>query len=74
MNHILTHRPVYQEIADYIRVNNLCQTMVAKKCGWSRQRLNAVLCGRNKLYADDMVKICDALSVPYDIFCKPVSR
>lgn len=72
MNHVLPHRPVYQAIADYIQANNICRTAIARECGWSRQRFNAILHGRNKLYADDMVKICDVLSVPYGFFCERV--
>ena len=68
MNCELKRRPIHKAIAEYIRENGICQAALAKECGWSRGRLQAILSGRNRLYAEDMVKICDVLSLPCDYF------
>lgn len=55
-------------IREYLIDHGISQAFVAKKCGWSRQRTNAILTGRQKLHFDDATAICEALSLPCDYF------
>jgi len=41
---------------------------VAKKSGIEPKKFSAILCGRRKLYADDVENICKALNVPAETF------
>ncbi|MEY8385950.1 helix-turn-helix transcriptional regulator [Oscillospiraceae bacterium 38-13] len=47
---------------------------MARKCGWSKQRTNAILTGKQKLSFEDGLKICDVLGVPYDYFCNVAAQ
>ena len=55
-------------IQEYIRKNKIKQTEIAEKCGWSKQKTSVIIRGQQKMAAEDMAAICDALEVPYDYF------
>ncbi len=57
-------------IQDYIRLNKIKQTEIAEKCGWSKQKTSVMIRGQQKMAAEDLAAICDALGVPYDYFYK----
>ena len=55
-------------IRKYLIDHGITQAFVAKKCGWSRQKTNAILTGRQKLTFEYTQSICDSLNLPYDYF------
>ena len=59
-------------IREYLISHGISQAFVARKCGWSRQRANSILTGKQKLHFDDAVAICDAIGLPYDYFYNAV--
>ncbi len=63
-----------QEIRRYLDNHGIKQAFVAERCGWAKQRLSAILTGKQKISADDYSAICDAVGVPYDYFYNAVAR
>lgn len=59
---------IEKAIRDYLATHGITQAFIAQKCGWTKQRLNAILIGRQKINAYDLGAICDAVGVPYDYF------
>jgi len=55
-------------IKDYLTTHGIKQVFVAEKCGWSKQKTNCIINGRQKMTAEDMRSICEAIGVPYDYF------
>lgn len=55
-------------IQEYIRANKIKQAEIAEKCGWSKQKTSVMLRGQQKMAAEDLAAICDALGLPYDYF------
>ena len=53
---------VYQKVRNYIMEHQLKQAFVAQKAGIP------MLDGRQRMYADDLRNICNALNVSADIF------
>ena len=58
-----------ENILKYLRNNGIRQTYIAERCGWSKQKVYYMLCGKNRISVDDYSRICEALSVPFDFFC-----
>ena len=56
------------EIADYIRKKGIKQISVAEKCGFTKQKMNAIANNKQRLSVEDYEKICIALGVPFDFF------
>ncbi len=59
---------LYKSIILYLQNNGITQTYVAEKTGITVNALNLSLRGKRKLMADEYIKICDVLKVPYDYF------
>lgn len=59
---------VEKAIKEYLVSNGIKQTSVAERCSWTKQRLNAILTGKQKINVDDYGAICEAVGVPYDFF------
>ena len=55
-------------IKDYLTAHGKKQSFVAEKCGWSKQKTNCIVNGKQKITADEMRTVCDAVGVPYDYF------
>ena len=55
-------------IKDYLITHGIKQSFVAEKCGWSKQKTNCIVNGKQKITADEMRTVCDAVGVPYDYF------
>ena len=55
-------------IKDYLTAHGIKQSFVAEKCGWSKQKTNCIVNGKQKITADEMRTVCDAVGVPYDYF------
>lgn len=55
-------------IREYLISNGISQAFVARKCGWSKQRINAILTGKQEIKAGEYGRLCDAVGVPYDYF------
>ena len=49
-------------IKDYLIAHGIKQSFVAEKCGWSKQKTNCIVNGKQK------ITVCDAVGVPYDYF------
>lgn len=60
----------YEKIFDYIVQNGIKQTVIADKCGWTKQKLHCLLHGKNRITVEDYEAICEVLSVPFDFFCE----
>ncbi len=60
-------------INDYVVQNQISQKTLAVKSGMTENQLSLSLNRKRKLLADEYIKICDALCVPYDKFIKPAS-
>lgn len=59
---------LYIAIDSYLRDNGITQSHLAEKSGITANALNLSLNGKRKLLADEYIKICDVLKVPYDLF------
>lgn len=62
--------PIELAIRDYLVSHGITQAFVARKCGWSKQRTNAILTGKQKIRGEEVKAVCDAIGVPYDYFFK----
>lgn len=60
--------PVYKKVKAYIDENGLKQIAVAKKVGIPKITFNAMLAGKQTMYADDLRAICLALNVSPEVF------
>lgn len=61
---------LYLAIGSYLKNNGITQTYLSERSGMTTNALNLSLKGKRKLTADEYIKICDALKVPYDLFVK----
>lgn len=59
---------VYERVREYITSHGIKQTFVARKCGISTSKFNAILSGKRTMYADDLRSICYALNVSPETF------
>jgi len=59
---------IHERVRAYIDSMGLKYGFVAKKSGIEPKKFSAILCGRRKLYADDVENICKALNVPAETF------
>lgn len=55
-------------IRNYVVDKGIKQTFIAEKCGWSKQKVNRILRGGQKIGADEYGAICEAIGAPYDYF------
>lgn len=55
-------------INSYLKSKGITQSFLAKHTGMTTNALNLSLNGNRKLVADEYIKICNALKVPYDFF------
>ena len=55
-------------LKNYLNTHGIKQTFVAEQCGWSKQKVNCIVSGRQRITAEDMRIICDSLGLPYDYF------
>jgi len=55
-------------IKDYLTAHGIKQAFIASKCGWSKQKANCIVNGKQRMTAEDMCAICEAVEVPYDYF------
>lgn len=55
-------------IREYLLSHGIKQSFVAQKCGWTRQKANAIAMGKRKITANEYGKLCEAIGVPYDYF------
>lgn len=60
--------PIYEKVKKYIDKNGLKQIAVAQKAGIPKINFNAMLAGKQTMYADDLRAICLALNVSPEIF------
>lgn len=61
---------IRQRIKDCINEKGIKQYVIARKAGFSPKQFSAMMTGKRKIYADDIVLICAALNVPADEFIK----
>lgn len=59
-------------IRKYLLDHGIKQSFVAEKCGWTRQKTNAIATGKAKITANEYGDLCDAIGVPYDYFFNAV--
>lgn len=59
---------IEQAIKDYLTTHGISQAFVARKCGFSKQKLSTILTGRQGIRAMELKAICDVVGVPYDYF------
>jgi len=59
---------IERAIREYLIAHGIKQTFVAERCGWTKQKTNAIVTGRKKITAEECGAVCDAVGVPYDYF------
>lgn len=59
---------VYQKVSLYISNKNISHKDVADKCGLCIDEFEKILCGKEILYADILLRICFALNVSPELF------
>lgn len=55
-------------IRDYLIGHGIKQTFVSERCGWTKQKTNAIVTGKKKITAEEYGALCEAVGVPYDYF------
>lgn len=55
-------------IREYLLSHGIKQSFVAEKCGWTKQKTNAIATGKKKITANEYGELCEAIGVPYDYF------
>ena len=55
-------------IQEYLSANKIKQITISERCGWSKQKTSVIIRGQQKMTAEEMAAICEALGVPYDYF------
>ena len=55
-------------IKSYMEDHGIKQIFVAKKCGWTAQRLSKILNGKTPLKVEDYKALCKCIGVPYELF------
>lgn len=55
-------------INHYLLENGIRRKFIVDKTGMTQNAVCLTLNGQRKLAADEYIKICDALGVPYDFF------
>ena len=62
-----------KSINEYLQTNGITQASVSERTGITINALNLALNGKRKLTADEYIRICDVLKVPYNFFInKPI--
>lgn len=64
---------IEKAIREYLISHGIKQSFIAEKCAWTKQKVNAILTGKQKINADDYGAICEAVDVPYDHFYNVVA-
>lgn len=65
----------YERVRLYIEEKGLKQSAVANRCGIPKVTFSAMMNGKRKMYAEDLVAICIALNEPPETFIKlPTTR
>ncbi len=59
-------------IREYLIGHGIKQSFVAEKCGWSKQKANAIATGKQKITAEEYGRLCDAIGLLYDYFYNAV--
>ena len=59
---------IANRIYTYVRDNKIAQNKLAAKAGLTDRQMCLILKGKRRIDADEYVRICDALCVPYDKF------
>lgn len=62
------------ELRNYLLTHGIKQTFVAEKCGWSKQKVNCIFNGKQRLTAEDFSSICKAIDAPYELFLNSAAR
>ena len=65
---------IAKSINAYLNEQGIKKKYVAEKTGMSENALNLSLNGKRRLLADEYVKICIALNVPFDHFIMAIPR
>ncbi|NBI68225.1 XRE family transcriptional regulator [Pseudoflavonifractor sp. 60] len=55
-------------IREYLVSHGIKQSFVAEKCGWSKQKINSIATGKQKITAEEYGRLCNAIGLPYDYF------
>ena len=61
---------IAEQIKDYVNERGFKQTVMASKVGMSKVAMSETLNGNRTMTAEEYVRICDFLEVPYDKFAQ----
>jgi len=64
---------IAQNLRNYLISHGIKQTFIAEKCGWSKQKVNCIVTGKQKMTAEDFSSICKAIGAPYELFLGSVA-
>jgi plasmid maintenance system antidote protein VapI len=59
---------VHEKVKEYIDEHFLKQTAIARAAGMSVSTFNAMINGKRKMYAEDLMAICKVLNVSANFF------
>ena len=59
---------VYEKLRDYIDTHGLSRTEIAEAAGLTDSSLDAMLSGKQTIYAEELKAICLALGISADLF------
>lgn len=59
---------IAQALRNYLISHGIKQTFIAEKCGWSKQKVNCIVSGKQKMSAEDFANICKVIDAPYELF------
>lgn len=51
----------YQRIKNYLQANDITESELSQRTGFSEKRINSILTGKGRISIDDMDRICKAL-------------
>lgn len=59
---------IAQSLRSYLLSHGIKQTFIAEKCGWSKQKVNCIVSGKQKMSAEEFSLICKVIGAPYELF------
>lgn len=65
---------VQKAIGEYLKEHGIKQQFLVDRCGWTKQKTSNIIRCAQKITVEDVVKVCDALGLPYDYFFNMAAR
>ena len=59
---------IAQALKEYLDSHGIKQAFIAEQCGWSKQKVNCIISGKQRMTVEDFSNICNAIGAPYELF------